>query len=201
MNKNIENIINELFVNRETCILQLNAIKSNAGECVPNENGKNFHCLCKGSYEVRVSKSFYVTFLFTMHGMLHREPDTIKREEFSALAIFLKFHPHCAVFHLAYLFHKYDRPSAWSIFTPITLSSDHILLEDANGMVEDRGQVAVNGTKIRVFMEIYELIVSDLCDIRAIGHKYYSETKDKPITCCFLIVIYYFMYKYTSEKS
>lgn len=73
-----------------------------------SENEKRYHCLWGAHYEIVVNRSFYFCFLHYVTSALCQDkeldqhPDLIKRDEFSTLAILLKFKPHCAVLYLGY---------------------------------------------------------------------------------------------------
>lgn len=118
LNNNIAEIKDTLFNDAETIILMLNPINSNTGNCVPDYDNWTHHCQCHANYQIMVSREFYNSFLHIMEENLRRdqrleiEEETIRREEFSALAILLKFYPRTAIFYLAYLFYKYKDPSA-----------------------------------------------------------------------------------------
>lgn len=83
-----------------------------------------------------VDRFFYNTFLFILYEGLIREQGqqldetTIKREEFCALAIILKFHPQNTVFYLSYLFNKYNTHFTQSLFLPNTQVGDIVVVID-----------------------------------------------------------------------
>lgn len=88
-----------LFTNDANIAIHLNWIDSSGGECVLDEEEKKYYCLCKAKYSVTISREFYNTFLFILDEGLTRDKRvkrneiTVRREEFSALFIILKFYP------------------------------------------------------------------------------------------------------------
>lgn len=206
LNRNINIIKSNLFSDTENFTLILDATYSNHGQCVVNEKKKKVQCLCKGNYEIMVSEMFYISFLNIINKSLSWNPtqrpiEDIFKEEFSALAILLKFYPHSALFYLVYLFHKYEKTSKLYRFASSSkLIADNVELLNAdgndtkNGLTEDKSSIAENDTDIQIFMNIYKFIVSGSGDILDISKKYYEQHRQEPIYVCLLPIVQYLLW-------
>lgn len=179
LNKNIYKIKNTLFIDTRFFIIVLNPIDADTGNCVHNKPGKTFNCICNANYQIMVNRTLYVTFLHIVNGALEQDKHTIKREDFSALMILLKFYPRSAVFYLAYLFQKYDVPPKLSTFAPsrrlIINFGDGLVPEDVDGKVEERRQFKEYGNKI--YMKVLNLIARGEC-ISNISNDYFNKNND-----------------------
>lgn len=195
LNTNIYKLKNSLFTDARYIILTLNPINSNIGSCTENKKKGIYECICKPSYQIIVNERFYDHFLNVVNSNPEQNEDTIKREQFSVFAIFLKFYPQSALFYLAYLFEKCDLNSPLTVFNPsgrIISFRGHDVQGDGSGMVEDKGQFKGHGGKI--FMEVYKLIANNKCNIRAVGKEYFYKTNTT--IWCAVIILYAHIFKF-----
>lgn len=189
LNENIHKIKNTLFTDAHLHVVRLNPIASNVGSCVEYEKEKTFKCECNANYQIKVTRSFYTSFLKIVDNTETSYNENIgEKEHFSAFVILLKFHPRSAIFYLAYLFEKYNVSSKTCLFAPDMVAVNfrgRIAPENSNGQMEDRGIFA--DCNHNIFNKVYALIAQNECDIRAVGKRYYS--KNNPVTWCTILVL------------